>query len=437
MMRIAKIAAGIGIALLCAVAQAPRDAYRTAYRNWRQADPNLERDAAAGGPQVAQRADKLAAQARNYGVERSAFLQALADDTQRSLGWLESPVAPPLPDVTQAAAARVAAEMAAVKRSMDTYANDADAGIQRVRAQLEREAQALAALNNSIVERQNMADAAKAAAAAAAIAQATALEKERDLIAGLKLATGDSDRERAAWAEYYRLVADAARNPVAAPATEMTTPSPAPQNSVPPSPAPATNPPPSTTPAPAPNPPPATTAAQATTSPATTSPATTSPVTTTAPESTKPQIAAPPPDAPKPASAPEPGASPRVPAITPVPLVRYTGGWTYPLTNGVYHGLQPESIDMNVTEDSGHTSGAVAARFKLPPGSTDDPIVRFTFSGDFRNLRNQVFELQSVDGSKGRIELIPGTAFNLLEINFLIEAGPGKIRQGNAVLIKK
>ncbi|HLX43196.1 MAG TPA: hypothetical protein VKR43_07165, partial [Bryobacteraceae bacterium] len=68
MKRFPKIAAGVGIALMCALAQAPRDAYRTAYRNWRQADPNLERDAAAGGPQVSQRADQVAVQARNYGV---------------------------------------------------------------------------------------------------------------------------------------------------------------------------------------------------------------------------------------------------------------------------------------------------------------------------------------------------------------------------------
>jgi hypothetical protein len=404
--RFPKIAAGVGMALVCALAQAPRDAYRTAYRNWRQADPNLERDAAAGGPQVSQRADQLAVQARNYGVECSAFLQALADDTQRSLGWLESPVAEPLPDVTQAAAARVAAETAAVKRSMETYANDSDAGIQRVRTQLEREAQALAALNNSIVERQSMADAAKAAAAAAAIAQATALEKERDLIAGLKLATGDSDRERAAWAEYYRLVADAARNPETAPPTEVTTPSPAPPPSTAPAAAPAASP---------------------------------SPSTAMTPEPTKPETGAPAPTPPTPTAPPEPGGTPtpRAPSLTPIPLVRYTGSWTYPQANGMYHGIQPETIEFEVAEDNGHASGTLAARFKLPAGSADDPVVRFTFSGDFRNARNQVFEVQSTDGSAGRIELIPGPAFNLLEINFLIEAAPGKIRQGNAVLIKK
>ncbi|HLY06181.1 MAG TPA: hypothetical protein VKR31_10565, partial [Rhizomicrobium sp.] len=145
------------------------------------------------------------------------------------------------------------------------------------------------------------------------------------------------------------------------------------------------------------------------------------------------------PNAPTPTAPPEAGAAPtpRAPSVTPIPLIRYTGSWTYPQTNGLYHGIQPETIEFEVAEDNGHASGTLAARFKLPAGNTDDPVVRFTFSGDFRNARNQVFEVKSVDGSTGRIELIPGPAFNLLEINFLIESGPGKIRQGNAVLIKK
>jgi hypothetical protein len=404
--RTAIVAASLALALWCALAQAPRDAYRSAYRNWRQSDPNLERDAGAGGPPVAQRAEQMAAQAQNYGVERGAYLQALADDTQRSLSWLESPAAAPLPDVTKAAAARVTVEMAAVKRNIDTYANDPDAGIQRVRALLEREAEALAALNNSMLERQNMADAAKAATAAASIAQSTALEKDRELIAGLKLAPGDADRERAAWAEYYRIVADAARVPESVPAPASPTPAPVFQ--------PATG----ATTATTPLEPPA--ARPVPVPPASTEPAKPAPATS--------EAAAP---------APSPETAPRAPSITPIPLIRYTGAWTYQQSNGMYHGLQPEAIEFDCAEDNGHASGTLAARFKLPGGSTDDPVVRLTFSGDFSNHRNQVFELQTPEGAKGRIELIPGTAFNLLEINFLIEAGPGKIRQGNAVLIKK
>ena len=35
------------------------------------------------------------------------------------------------------------------------------------------------------------------------------------------------------------------------------------------------------------------------------------------------------------------------------------------------------------------------------------------------------------------IELIPGAAFNLLEVNFQTDPRPGKVRQANVVLVKK
>src|SRR5271154_4647034 len=102
-------------AYVCTYGQVSRDAYRTAYKNWRQADPSLEHDAGAGGPLLAERAERLAEQARNYGVERGAFLQQLADDTQHGLAWLDVPPSQASPDVSKTAAARVTAEMAAVK----------------------------------------------------------------------------------------------------------------------------------------------------------------------------------------------------------------------------------------------------------------------------------------------------------------------------------
>jgi hypothetical protein len=125
------------------------------------------------------------------------------------------------------------------------------------------------------------------------------------------------------------------------------------------------------------------------------------------------------------------------PSITPLPLVRYTGDWIFPQTGGLYHGAQPESIDLVVREDNGHCEGRMVARFKLPAGSPGDPNVRFDFKGDFKNTRAQTFALETSDGSQGTIDLIPGPAFNLLEVNVQIAANPGKIRQANAVLIKK
>jgi len=414
MRRVSITVAGALAMLLCAGvfanaqtnAQVSRDAYRTAYRNWRQADPDLERNAGAGGPLLAQRAESLAELARNYGVERGAFLQALVDTTQRGFAWLESPPAEPPAgpsnDPGKPAAARVTAEMTEVKRTIDTYANDPDPGLQRVRMMLERQNLALAELNNAMVERQHMADAAQAAAAAARIAQANAFDREREVIAGLKQAVGESDREKTAWAEYYRLLADAARRPVDSPADGPAAPVTPPPSAL------VTLPPPVSTPAATPASPP--------------------------PIQTAPQIAATPtPPAPEPPST----TPPRPSVITPVPLIRYTGSWTFPQADGQFHGPQPEFVDLVVLEENGRASGTLFARFKLPPGSTGDPIVRFDFSGNFSNTRNQVFELQTSDGAKGTFELIPGPAFNLLEINFLIDPRPGKIRQANAVLLKK
>ena len=125
------------------------------------------------------------------------------------------------------------------------------------------------------------------------------------------------------------------------------------------------------------------------------------------------------------------------PTITPLSLLRYTGAWVFPSTNGLYHGPQPEVIDLVVREDNGHASGTLLARFKLPPGSPGDPELRLDFAGDFKNTRNQTFALETSEGAMGSIELIPGPAFNLLEVNFQTEMKPGKVRQANFMLIKK
>jgi hypothetical protein len=99
--------------------------------------------------------------------------------------------------------------------------------------------------------------------------------------------------------------------------------------------------------------------------------------------------------------------------------------------------LQPEFLDLVVHEISGKCTGTLFARFKLPAGSTNDPVLKFDFSGDFASTRRQTFPLVTSDGANGTIELIPGSAFNLLEVNFTTDPRPGKVRQGNVVLVKK
>jgi hypothetical protein len=124
------------------------------------------------------------------------------------------------------------------------------------------------------------------------------------------------------------------------------------------------------------------------------------------------------------------------PSVTPLPLVRYTGDWIFP-QKGMSHGTQPEFVDLVVREDNGRCDGRMVARFLLPPGSAGDPVLRFEFSGDFKNSARQTFALTTSDGATGTIDLIPAGAFNLLEINVQIAANPGKVRQANVMLIKK
>jgi hypothetical protein len=138
-----------------------------------------------------------------------------------------------------------------------------------------------------------------------------------------------------------------------------------------------------------------------------------------------------------PAPAAPPPAKPAAPkSITPLPLARYVGGWSYP-ANGVYKGAQPEFADMVVYEQNGHVTGTLYARFVLPPGSPGDPVLRFEFEGDLQPQRNQVFPLRTTEGATGTIELIPGPAFNLLEINFQTTPVENKVRNGNFLLLKK
>jgi len=63
--------------------------------------------------------------------------------------------------------------------------------------------------------------------------------------------------------------------------------------------------------------------------------------------------------------------------------------------------------------------------------------VQFNFEGNLTANRNQLFNLRTGEGVAGTIELIPGPAFNLLEVNFQTEMRPNRIRSGNFLLVKK
>jgi hypothetical protein len=353
---------------LCVFAQTPRDGYRTAYRNWRQADPTLESDSGAGGAAIGERANRVAAAATQYAAARIAFLNA----TELAVGQNASELAdaavaaaPSSLESTKILADRVTAEVAAVGRAIELYKSDTDPGIQQLSQALVREQQALSALSGAIAEREKIAGAAQDRVAAADQAHRRASDSYRDFTAALRQETAQIDRETAAWTAYYQKLADGAQRAIEVP---------------------------------------------------------------------------PPQPAPTPAAIKDEPPARLVPApsITPLPLLRYTGAWVYPAVNGLYHGPQPEFIDLVVHEDNGRASGTLFGRFRPSPGSPPaDLELRFDFSGDFKNTRNQTFALETSDGAKGTMELIPGPAFNLLEVNFQTEPRAGKLRQGNFVLVKK
>jgi hypothetical protein len=130
-------------------------------------------------------------------------------------------------------------------------------------------------------------------------------------------------------------------------------------------------------------------------------------------------------------------AAPRTASVSPVPLVRWVGDWTYPKLNGIFHGTQPESVELVIHESNGHLDGTLAARFKLSPGGVNDPLVQFKFAGDLAATPTQKFSFTTSDGIPGVLELIPGPAFNLLEVNFRADPRANKIRAGNFILVKK
>jgi hypothetical protein len=143
-----------------------------------------------------------------------------------------------------------------------------------------------------------------------------------------------------------------------------------------------------------------------------------------------------PPDA-APSNPPAPAAPSRAPSITLLPLARYTGAWTYSDIGGQFHGNAPEFVDLVVHADGNKMSGTFFGRFKLPAGSKDDPLVRFDFEGEQQPSATQSFKLVTSDNLAGSVDLIPGTAFNLLEVTFTTDAKPGKIHQGDLLLVKK
>jgi hypothetical protein len=386
------MAANLAIALLCAaacaVAQPSRDRYQTAYRSWRQLDPSLEASVASGEETNAQRAYRAAAEAAKYGAARQDYFNSVADELEQQAMWLQNSAASDVAPFgfVKAEQDYVAKASTAAAGVIGTLANDPDPGMQPLRQALESERASLTSLSPAIAQRVKSADAVEEASKAEQASRAKALNAYRGLAAEQKRISEQMSRENAAWATYYQKLADtaAAIRPPDSPPASATRPATPPLAATPPGPLPSTVSPSARGIAPA-----------------------------------------------------APAIAPAAPAsLTTLALARYTGAWSFPATNGVFRGLQPESADLTVRADNGHARGMLVVRFRLPPGSNLEPVLRFEFSGDFKDARRQVFQLQTSAGAGGTIELIPGNEFNLLEVNFLT-TGPGNVRQGDFVLVRK
>lgn len=369
-------AAGFMLAVAAFAQAPPQDssaAQQEAYHHWHETDPSLERDATSAGATLGARADKVAAEAAKYFSLRNDYLESRAADARRGALLLEPVNVTPeaLPNLDRF----LTAQDTILRSTMDTIGRDPDRALQQLRALLERERAAIAAIGTALKDSQKSQQAAAQTSRAAEEARAKSSDEYQKLAAGLQESGQLAEKSGAAWAGYYRALSDAARGATA----PVTSSGPA--------------------------------LPSAGREPASVEPA-------------KPSVSN---------AAPARAAGP----VPPVPLARYVGAWTYPTLGAHYHGMQPESADLVVREENGQASGTLTARFRLPSGSTDNPVVRFDFAGAFGNARAQRFALTTAGGAMGTLELIPGPAFNLLEVNFSTADKPGMIRKGNFLLIKK
>jgi hypothetical protein len=355
-----------GLAFAQPSAEPGRDALQEAYRNWRQADPALERDATSAGATLGARADKAAAEGARYFAVRKAYLDKLARDAGRKASAVEAlNIAP---DSASNLEAYVSAQSTILESGARTISRDSDRGFQRLLQAFDQERAALAAISTAIKDMRKTEEVLVAATTTAEPKRSQASDRYQKLAASFQQSAQLAEESGAAWANYYRSLSSAARSEPA-------------------------------------------------------------PVTSAAPVRA--------PNAPEPAAAAVSNPAPAARNVAPIPLSRYLGSWMYGTGGAHYHGVEPLSVQMELRAENGRVRGTLFARFRLLPGGPTDPLVRFSFEGPFEDSRTQKFTIITSNGAPGIIELLPGPAFNLLEVNFSTYDRPGMVRQGNFLLVKK
>lgn len=191
--------------------QSTRDAYRAAYRAWREADPSIERDAATAGPgTIALRAARLAAAEARFAAERRKFLDGLYASSGETLSWLEDArsVEPPMTP-SKATDDYLATADTAVRRSIETLAKDTDRGIQPLQQALDREQKVLADLTTAAEDERKAAETYSELAAATEQLILQGTVQDRILTAGIRQLLEETSSDAAAWSDYYRMLAAA------------------------------------------------------------------------------------------------------------------------------------------------------------------------------------------------------------------------------------
>ncbi len=343
-----------------------REAYEQAYRDWRAADPNLERDASKAGVSLGPRTEKAAQGAGNFTTARETFFQ---DQMRYLAGALQA--LPPLElakesDTDKTIDAYLASQQASDTTSIEVFGNNPDQGIQQLRQAMERERQALVALRTTIQSRETATAAFQQANENAERARSAVGDQLKTISDSFTKSNQDMGHTADAWPAYYRAMASGARGSGAG-------------------------------------------------------------------ETTPPPVLHPPDSAP--ASAPVPAVVTSGRTAPAVPISRYTGSWTFLPGVSTYHGLAPLSFDAVVREEGGQLIGTVNAQF-IVTGKAD-PSVRLSFSGPLQTRRMQTFPLKTAEGVPGSLDLIPGNAFNLLEVNYTLEGASAKVHESDVILVKR
>ncbi len=225
----------IGAAAACALlltAQSTRDSYRSAYADWRQRDPNLEKDLtaspqAASATPFADRIQNVANEAARYGTSHATFLRNSAEAIHKKADRFDEPVVVDT-DLTPNHDFHLftASQIKSADANLKLYEKDRSKGIAQVRQALERERAALADLNAAMDRRSAVATKAGSAQLESERARAAMAQDDMELNQSMLEVSALAGQEAHAWAAYYQQLAQLAALSVPAAAPKPATPAP-------------------------------------------------------------------------------------------------------------------------------------------------------------------------------------------------------------------